>query len=218
MVHPESDISSADREAALATTEPKTAAELLPAKRAPGRPTTLTPAMTKEISDRVKLGRFAWVAAVGAGCTPATYYRWMARGEREYAEHERLLALHEQEGEPGQPAADMPPLTLYATFWYEVTVARAFARGVAEVKVAQQNPLAWLKDGPGKDRPGEPGWTSSNKVELTGANGGPLTIAAGVQQYDLTKLSADQLDQLDDALALAAGRAAPHGEGGEGPA
>lgn len=197
-----------DTPAELATTEP--VAQLV--KRGPGRPSTLTPAMGKTIVERIMLGRFAWVAAVGSGCTPATYYRWMARGEKEYAAHEAEVARRED-----HPTEEpLPDLTIYASFWYDVTVAKAFARGVAEVKVAKDNPLAWLNQGPGRDKPGAEGWSTTNKMELTGANGGPITVAPGGQQYDLKNLSAEQLEQWDRLLTAAAQGAAQDGESGEG--
>src|SRR5262249_19759838 len=35
-------------------------------------------------------------------------------------------------------------------------------------------PLAWLRMGPGRDRPGEPGWTDAPPTEATGSGGAPL--------------------------------------------
>jgi hypothetical protein len=92
-------------------------------------------------------------------------------------------------------------LTPHANFYREVTRARARARFAAETEVKKENPLAWLRYGPGRERPGEEGWTDSNKVELTGKDGAPLPGSALV--IDTGKLSDKELDELERLLAKA---------------
>ena len=61
----------------------------------------------------------------------------------------------------------------------DVREARAQARVAAETEVRRDNPLAWLRYGPGRDRAGEPGWTERH--EIAGADGAPVrfTLALG---------------------------------------
>jgi Transposase len=47
------------------------------------RPTKLTPEVAERIITAIRAGNYAERAARAAGISPATYYRWMKRGERE---------------------------------------------------------------------------------------------------------------------------------------
>lgn len=190
---------------------PRAPAELAPTKGKGGRPTLLTPEVEAAILTRVRVGAFAWVAAVSAGVSPSSFQRWMMTGKREQEEWEALCVQHEEDD-----AWEPPELGRWGKFYAEVAKARATARMAAETDVRKGNPLAWLTKGPGRDRPGEPGWTDNHKVELTGADGGPVMVGA-VQQYDLSQLPLEDLDQLDHTLQRAlTRRSAPAGEGGEG--
>src|SRR5207244_4277507 len=51
----------------------------------------------------------------------------------------------------------------YCAFGDAVRTAVAQARLAAEMKAFQDDPIAWLKSGPGKERPGAPGWTTTIK-------------------------------------------------------
>jgi hypothetical protein len=68
------------------------------------------------------------------GINPDTFYYWLQRGE----------------------AGESP----YSEFSDEVGRARAEARRGAEQQVRRKDPQFWLRCGPGKERPGEPGWTN----------------------------------------------------------
>ena len=48
--------------------------------------------------------------------------------------------------------------------------AAAQARVAAELKVFQEDEKTWLKSGPGKDTPSEPGWTAVVKPRITEVN------------------------------------------------
>jgi hypothetical protein len=52
--------------------------------------------------------------------------------------------------------------------------------------VKRTQPLAWLKSGPGRDRPGEPGWTERH--EVVGRPEEPLTFT-----FDIVKASGGML-------------------------
>ena len=98
-----------------------------------GRPTKLTSEVHQTIVEYIRAGVFSHVAASAAGISKTTFHRWMRRGERE----------------PG----------IYRDFMENVQQAQAQARAGAEIEVRRGNPLAWLGRGPGRERPGEEGWT-----------------------------------------------------------
>lgn len=106
-----------------------------------GRKTRLTPDIQKDIVDRVRIGAYPWVAAQSCGIPPSTFYRWMASGEKDSQSR-------------------------YREFWEMVTAAAAYARMLAEGEVRKEDPFKWLRYGPGRERPGEPGWTDSTQVDV----------------------------------------------------
>ena len=108
-----------------------------------GRRSKLTPEVQQQVVSFIRAGAFDWVAAEAAGIGKSTFYRWLDRGKNASSG-----AHHE--------------------FWDEVRQARAQARVAAETEVRRDNPLAWLRFGPGRERPGEPGWTQSPDVTLNG--------------------------------------------------
>lgn len=120
-----------------------------------GRKTKLTAETQQMIVSYIRAGAYSWVAAEAAGIGKSTFYRWMERGE----------------------AASSG---LYHEFYEAVREARAQARVAAEMEVRRDNPFAWLRHGPGRERPGEPGWTESH--EVSGADGGPVVVT-----FDLEK-------------------------------
>ena len=117
-----------------------------------GRSTLLTPEVQKSIVAYIRSGAFDWIAAQAAGISPRTFRSWMKQGE------------DEKSGS-------------YREFHEAVAGARAEARVTAEVEVRKQNPLAWLRYGPGRERPGQPGWTESQII--TGDPDAPIAIIAG---------------------------------------
>jgi len=60
----------------------------------------------------------------------------------------------------------------FREFREDVERAAAEARQAAEWEVRKTNPLAWLRYGPGRDRPGKPGWTDAKQI--TGEDAGPV--------------------------------------------
>jgi len=121
----------------------------------PGRKPKLTPETQTTIVAYIRSGAFDWVAAEAAGVGASTFRRWMKAGE-------------------GGDAA-------YIGFYEAVREARGQARVTAEVDVRKDNPLAWLRYGPGRDRgPDERGWTDSK--EITGPDGGPLRFTFQVEK------------------------------------
>lgn len=126
-------------------------------KRSVGRRTKLSAAVRARIVDAIRLGAFDHVAAQAAGIAPATFREWIARGE-------------------GRDP-DRPSTPAYAAFAAEVRQARATARSEAEARVFRTRPFEWLRYGPGRDRPGEPGWTEPSKLVAAGVERGPAEPA-----------------------------------------
>ncbi len=105
-----------------------------------GRPTKLNDQVLGTVLEALRGGAFDWVAAEAAGIHRSTFYEWMARGEK---------------GE-----------RTWAVFAREVLRARAQARWRAEGRVLEQDPLSWLRLGPGRERRGRPGWTEAAKAQV----------------------------------------------------
>ncbi|MDY7078644.1 MAG: hypothetical protein SXV54_17150, partial [Chloroflexota bacterium] len=115
-----------------------------------GRRTKLTPEVHNLIVQYIRGGAFDYVAAQAAGIDPGTFRRWLNRGEKRTEEP-------------------------FRTFCTDVKQARAQARIAAENKVFDESPFNWLRYGPGRERPGEPGWTDSRQVDVT-TDGQPLSV------------------------------------------
>lgn len=112
-----------------------------------GRPSKLNAEVHQEIVAYTRAGSFAWVAAVAAGVSKTTFYRWMQKGDSE----------------------TRGP---YFDFANDVRQAQAQARVAAETEVRRTSPATWLRFGPGRDRPDEPGWTDQRQI--TGPDAGPV--------------------------------------------
>ena len=114
------------------------------------RPTKLTAEVHRAIVELIRSGAFDRVAAEAARIHESTFGRWMEHGRK------------------GQ----IP----YRDFYDDVVHARAQARAVAEIEIKRDNPLAWLRYGPGRERPGRPGWTDSVKHGHSGPGEGRISI------------------------------------------
>jgi hypothetical protein len=148
-----------------------------------GRPTILTADLTKRVVSKIRAGAYPYQAAIGAGVSSDSYYTWMRKGKIE-------AEAAETEGRESN---------VHGQFYTAVTRARALARIACEIIVKKDNPLAWLMKGPGRERPGEPGW--SDKVEVTGSNAGPVKHQE--MSFDTSKLSSEDLDALEALLSRA---------------
>ena len=78
------------------------------------------------ITSYIRSGAYPHVAAGAEGIPSSTFFRWMKLGKQ-----------------------GVKP---YAKFWEKVTTAHSQKRVSAEVEVAKDNPLAWLRYGPGRSR------------------------------------------------------------------
>jgi hypothetical protein len=100
----------------------------------------LTLALQEKIAAFIRAGGFAHVAAEAAGLPREVFARWLERGER-----------------PDAPAN-------YRAFARAIREAEAQARLQAELNVRGDKPLDWLKAGPGKANPDNPGWGNPGKA------------------------------------------------------
>lgn len=167
-----------------------------------GRRSKLTPAAERKICKFIRKGTFEWVAAEASGISHRTFYNWITAGE----------AAETKEGEGGA-LADQEQATLH--FLREVRQARADVRAEVEIRVMQDDPLVWLKNGPGKTRGGREGWTDPTKrIEHTGEDGGPILLAAAMAELEEEEQAA-KFTVHEEAAALpvpANGRAKRNGK------
>jgi hypothetical protein len=105
----------------------------------------LTGPVQAAVCDFIRAGGFPQVAAEAAGVPGEVFAAWLKRGEagRVTAHNRRYFELRQA-----------------------VMQAEAQARLAAEIKVHETTPLAWLRQGPGRETAGNPGWTQA---------GGPST-------------------------------------------
>lgn len=99
----------------------------------------LTPEIQQAIVAYIRAGAFPHVAAEAAGIPQQTFEIWLNRHQR-----------------PNCPKA----LRLFAD---AVLQAQAQARLAAEMSVLKEDPVTWLKSGPGKESSTTKGWTNPRK-------------------------------------------------------
>lgn len=111
------------------------------------RKSKLTPELIATVCDAIRQGAYDYIAAEAVGIAQSTFYEWLADAEK--------------------PDAD--PLKI--EFSEAVKRARAEARRAAELAVMRDKPETWLLKGPGRERPGRPGWTNESTVNLNPGEG-----------------------------------------------
>ncbi len=90
-------------------------------------------------------------------------------------------------------------LSPYASFAAEIRAATAQARMKAEHYAFENDPRAWLEHGPGRDRPGDPGWTSSTRPGAGSA--AAENLLANPELMDFLKRLLEGLEKFPDAHA-----------------
>jgi hypothetical protein len=119
----------------------------------------------------IRLGAFCHVAAQSLGVSNQTFWKWMRKGE-----------FHRKGP--------------YRRFYLDVCHAQAEARMLAEVEVRKMDPRFWLSKGPGKTKPGDPGWTDEihqiqggmQGMEGPGGHGGnqaPATLEDAAKAFQV---------------------------------
>lgn len=89
-----------------------------------------------EMLQLIRLGCHDHVAASCMGITPQTWINWLNKGRESRA-------------------------GIYRQLYLDVNQAKAQSRSLAEAQVRQNDPLAWLRLGPGRSKPGLDGWTET---------------------------------------------------------
>lgn len=102
----------------------------------------LTPDLEAKILASIRAGSFPHVAAEAWGVPRETFDNWLKLGS--------------------EKSIRKP----YSSFYKNVRQAVATARLKAEMEAYQANPITWLKSGPGKEKPDEPGWTSVIRPQI----------------------------------------------------
>jgi hypothetical protein len=107
----------------------------------------------------LRVGVYLHIACRSVGISDTTFYNWSAAGKAIY--------------ETDETSTDWR-----VTFYLATMQAQAEARAGAEALVYAENPLAWLKAGPGRDKPGDPGWADRSEQHTTvaGDPSAPITI------------------------------------------
>lgn len=131
-----------------------------------------TPEIIETVANIVREGATTAVVAEACGISRRTYFNWMAWGE-----------------EGKEP---------YAEFYRQVKLAKAQARAATEIAIRRLNPLVWLTRGPA--RFDEDAWSDAQKVELTGANGGPIQLLASTAAKVLSTTELEQLETMHNKI------------------
>ena len=107
-----------------------------------GRKSMLTEELIKAISEHIESGVYDYIACEAVGISQSTFYEWLQDAEKE----------------------DADPLKV--EFSESVKAAKANARMKAEKRVLEEQPATWLLKGPGREKPGRPGWSNENTINL----------------------------------------------------
>jgi hypothetical protein len=124
---------------------------------------SLTLEVQSAICGFILSGSYAHVAAEAAGVPRKVFDDWMKRG--------RLARSAKK----------------YRTFRAAVLQAQAQARLAAEARTMTDDPLAWLKSGPGKETPESPGWSNPGRSAAT-KEGGQWLMQTEFQELIATLL------------------------------
>jgi hypothetical protein len=111
----------------------------------------LHPSVKARMLQFLRLGAYDYVAAEALGIVIETFTAWM---------------------DAGRECRDKGIDNVYSRFFLEVVQAKAEGRLLAEIQVRNESPQAWLKNGPGRTKPGRPGWTET--IAYEGSEGGPI--------------------------------------------
>lgn len=106
------------------------------------RKTKLTKALIAQITKHIKDGAFDYVACEAVGISQSSFYLWLQQAE--------------------EPTAD----EILLEFSESIATARAHARQDAERRVFLEKPDVWLLRGPGRERPGRPGWATESTMNV----------------------------------------------------
>jgi hypothetical protein len=138
----------------------------------------LTPELQATVVHFVRAGGFVGVAAEAAGIPRPVFELGMRRGA----------------ASPRQPSRG---------FREAVLQARAQARLKAEMETRTAAPRDWLRMGPGRERPGEPGWSSPPQAGTAANEASPASRDARMLQC-VAECLLHALEPFPEARAAAA--------------
>jgi transposase len=132
----------------------------------------LTPDRQNQICEALKQGNYIETSARYAGITPQGMYKWMNRGN---AERSRI-----NDGDAPQPKE-----TMYVDFVEAVEKARAQSemRNVGLINKAAMDGT-WQASAWWLERSFPKRWGRSDRVEHTGADGGPLEVQVTMDELE----------------------------------
>lgn len=124
-------------------------------------------------------GAYPHVAAQAVGLPLATYDKWMSIGAS------KTRSIH-------------------GIFRLAVLEAQSQARLAAEQALFTDDPVAWLKAGPGKERPDNPGWSTSAKPAAAAQQATQVNVFSGELALVMQRILAALAHFPDARLAVAA--------------
>src|ERR1700720_4504425 len=115
-------------------------------KHGRGRKTVLTRQLQEKICQMIRADTNDYFAAEDSGISRTTFFDWVRRGE----------------GRSNRPTAPA-----YVQVVNAIRLAHAKARAAAEVTIKKTDVKWWLSR-MHRDKPGAPGWSDKQQVEVTG--------------------------------------------------
>jgi len=150
------------------------------------RPTGLTPEVADQIAGFIRAGNWPQTAAVAAGVSARSYFRWMARGQK--------AAQAAEDDQPIDPS-DEP----FWQFWQQIKKAESESEAIAVGFLVRSMPrtpmavLSWL------ERRFRERWSRTERLEHAGDGGGPIEI------NDFRARILEETDRVAARLLAAAG-------------
>lgn len=143
-----------------------------------GRPTKLTKKTQEKIIEFLRNGAYVETAALAAGVAKATFYNWLKEGNKE--KEQKIDGI-------------------YSRFLDAIDEASAKAEvaDVLRITQAAQNGI-WQASAWRLERKFPEKWGKSDKLEMTGKNGGPIDVRTVT--IDVSKLSTEHLKALKEAM------------------
>lgn len=131
-----------------------------------GRPCLLSPEVMRSIAENVSMGAYFNVAVRAAGIAIRTAQTWRKKGDE-------FLNLIEAGRQDEISIDDFK----YVQFAQAIMQAEGVARLKAEQIVYAGDPRFWLRVGPGRDKPDDPGWSERVEHSGPGGKGIPFTMS-----------------------------------------
>jgi hypothetical protein len=127
------------------------------------RPTELTPELADRIAQLIRAGNWPETAAVAAGGSQRSYYRWMARGQKAEEQDQRGRRVR---------VAEEP----FWQFWQQVKRAERESEAIAVGYLMKSMPHTPTAVTTFLERRFPQRWTRTERTELTGSGGGPVQV------------------------------------------